>query len=361
MARIEFRPEFKNQVVQFIVGKCVNGKPPRGTMKEAQLKFNISRQSCTRLWNAAKKQQAAGQVIQLVNNKKTRYYPKRVAFDVHLLMSLHYSKRKNLLSLSANLKCSKTIVWRWVKAGLIRPHTSAIRPDLTAENKLLRMRFSLEALELDMILNRIRFNNMHNTIHIDEKGFYITKVSRQLFGSNGECLFDGKIGIFPFTKQVAAQRSSKNRPASTIETNPIESITKIVIKDCLITKIIPAIMAKWPDGASKYIKIQQDNAKPHISNDDPDFIQAANQNGFSMSLGNTVIAGAEVFEGAEGIEGSEHIAGAKVIEGAEDVEEAENIAGAEHIAGTEVIAGSEHIKGAKVIEGDKDVEGTEEV
>ncbi|KAG6392696.1 hypothetical protein SASPL_146920 [Salvia splendens] len=40
-------------------------------MKEAQLKFKISRQSCTRMWNAAKKQQAAGQAIQLVNNKKT--------------------------------------------------------------------------------------------------------------------------------------------------------------------------------------------------------------------------------------------------------------------------------------------------
>ena len=127
MDRIEFRPEFKNQVVQFIVGKCVNGKPPRGTMKEAQLKFKISRQSCTRLWNAAKKQQAACQAIQLVNNKKTRYYPKRVTLDVDFLVSLQYSKRSNLLSLSAGLKCSKTTVWRWVKAGLIRPHASAIR------------------------------------------------------------------------------------------------------------------------------------------------------------------------------------------------------------------------------------------
>ncbi|KAL1563487.1 hypothetical protein AAHA92_05949 [Salvia divinorum] len=34
-----------------------------------------------------------------------------------------------------------------------------------------------------------------------------------------------------------------------METKPIESITKQVIKDCLISKIIPAIMSKWPEGA----------------------------------------------------------------------------------------------------------------
>ncbi|KAG6390264.1 hypothetical protein SASPL_147996 [Salvia splendens] len=65
MARTEYSSEFKNQVVQFIIGKCVNGVPPRGTLKEAQLKFKICRQTTTRYWNAAKKQQANGEVIQL--------------------------------------------------------------------------------------------------------------------------------------------------------------------------------------------------------------------------------------------------------------------------------------------------------
>ncbi|XP_042051481.1 uncharacterized protein LOC121796763 [Salvia splendens] len=316
MGHQEYSSEFKNQVVQFIIGRCVGGVPPRGTLKEAQLKFTISRQTCTRWWNAAKKQQQRGTSVQLVSVKKVRHYPKRLQLDVDLLKSLHFSKRCNLLSVAVGLGCSKTTVWRWVKDGLIIPHTSAIKPNLTAANKLLRLRFTVESLEFDRILNKIRFMNMHNTIHIDEKWFYMTKgtqrfylapgeqephrtcknkkfiskimfmcaVCRPLFGVHGEVLFDRKIGIFPFTKQVAAKRSSKNRQTGTMETKPIESITTDVVRECLINKILPAIIAKWPDGATKVLKIQQDNARPHIKDNDPAFREAAQQSGFSISI-----------------------------------------------------------------------------
>ena len=43
------------------------------------------------------------------------------------------------------------------KAGLIRPNTLAIRPNLIAKNKLLRLRFTLKSLELGRILNRITY------------------------------------------------------------------------------------------------------------------------------------------------------------------------------------------------------------
>lgn len=49
-----------------------------------------------------------------------------------------------------------------------------------------------------------------------------------------------------------------------MEIKPIESINKLVIKQCLVEKIIPAIKAKWPIDSHRHIVIQQDNAKPHI-------------------------------------------------------------------------------------------------
>lgn len=49
-------------------------------------------------------------------------------------------------------------------------------------------------------------------------------------------------------------------------------------------QIIPAIKAKWPQGASRNILIQQDNAKPHISNNDPEFRAAASSDGFNIQL-----------------------------------------------------------------------------
>ncbi|XP_074304549.1 uncharacterized protein LOC141639289 [Silene latifolia] len=45
-----------------------------------------------------------------------------------------------------------------------------------------------------------------------------------------------------------------------------------------------AIKAKWPANASKNIYIQQDNARPHISDLDPDFRAAASLDGFNIHL-----------------------------------------------------------------------------
>ncbi|XP_074289597.1 uncharacterized protein LOC141614750 [Silene latifolia] len=153
-------------------------------------------------------------------------------------------------------------------------------------------------------------------IHIDEKWFYMTNpmcryyigsnealpyrsckskryitkvmflaaVARPTYKENGEVLFDGKIGIWPFTFQEPAKRRSKNREAGTLVTKPVESITKKVTKEAFINKVIPAIKQKWPTSASKNISIQQDNAKPHFNGKDKDFMEAATSNGFNIEL-----------------------------------------------------------------------------
>lgn len=49
-------------------------------------------------------------------------------------------------------------------------------------------------------------------------------------------------------------------------------------------QVIPAIKEKWPPFLPKNIIIQQDNARPHIMGDDPDFILAATSDGFNITL-----------------------------------------------------------------------------
>ena len=78
--------------------------------------------------------------------------------------------------------------------------------------------------------------------------------------------FDGKLGIWPFFQQVQAQQTSRNRPAGTLETKAIDSDTNVEYRDFLISRLLPAIREKWPlQDMNTPIKIQQDNAKPHIS------------------------------------------------------------------------------------------------
>jgi len=158
---------------------------------------------------------------------------------------------------------------------------------------------------------------MHNIIHIDEKWFYLTKKSenyyflldedelhrtcksknfiakvmflvaqaRPRFDAQGNEFFDGKIGVFPFFTKEPAKRTSANRVAGTMETKAMTLVNRDVIRSFFIEKVLLAIKAKWPrEALGSTIFIQLDNARTHISLDDPEFLQEATKYGFDICL-----------------------------------------------------------------------------
>ncbi|XP_057770715.1 uncharacterized protein LOC130990503 [Salvia miltiorrhiza] len=284
-------------IIEFLLEGSQNGKSSRGKITAAVQKWSCCRQTISRIWAAAKERRANGEVMSSVSKKMLRPRRKLVALDFQLIASLDLSKRSTIRKLACGVKCSKSTVGRWAKSGLIRAHSNAIKSDLTAPNKLLRLRFSLEALEYDSIMRSLTFKSMHNTVHIDEKWFYITKSAQRFYLTPEEiephrtCKNKKFITKVMFMCAVCrpvfganAKRNSKNRAAGTMEWKPIQSITKQVVKDCLIYQIIPAIKAKWPANACKTIFIQQDNARPHIQDSDPDFRAVASSDGFDIHL-----------------------------------------------------------------------------
>ncbi|XP_057791331.1 uncharacterized protein LOC131008473 [Salvia miltiorrhiza] len=273
-----------------------NGKPPRGKMKAMEEKFHVCRRTVSHIWAEAKQQQSQGHAINSSSKKIARPRRKRVEIDLELIASLDLTKRSTIRRIASGINCNKSTVGRWIDQGLIKAHTSALKPDLTTQNKLLRLRFCLDAIEIGRLSHNLRFKSMQNIRlnHIElartrtsyKKVMFICTVCRPLFAEDGSILFDGKIGIFPFTEMVAAKRSSKNRVAGTLEQKPIESVSKPVMRDYFINKIVPAIIAKWPSFASKDVFVQQDNARPHICNDDLEFREAATRDGFNINIVN---------------------------------------------------------------------------
>ncbi|XP_057791075.1 uncharacterized protein LOC131008200 [Salvia miltiorrhiza] len=212
----------KMMVVQFLLQNSKDGKPKYGKMKDADIKFNLGRRTITRFWAEAKKQKIQGQLINLTSTKRyTPRFTKCVQINIEQIQSLELCRRGTIRKLAFGIKCSKSTVGRWVNLGLIKAHVSAIKPDQTAPNKLLR----------------------------------------PIFDENGNVIFDGKISIFPFIEKVPAKRRSKNTSAGTLETKPLQSITTVVTKECFINK-----------------------AKSHISDLDPEFRQAASQKGFDIRI-----------------------------------------------------------------------------
>nr|XP_009590283.1 uncharacterized protein LOC104087497 isoform X2 [Nicotiana tomentosiformis] len=166
---------------------------------------------------------------------------KQIHVDINMVKEIPLCRRTNIRSLARAMDMSTSTIFRRIKEGAIRPHTNAIKPHLTEENKKARLQFCLSMIE------------------------------------------SGKIGIFPFVFKEPAKRNSKNRVAGTLETKPILSVTKDVTRTCLIEKILPAIRSKWPLSQSNApIFIQQDNARPHLSVNGLQFTEAARQDGFDI-------------------------------------------------------------------------------
>ncbi|OMP10453.1 hypothetical protein COLO4_04492 [Corchorus olitorius] len=143
--------------------------------------------------------------------------------------------------------CTKSIqrLWKRAKPYCVLRVPSGLKP----ENKIARLRFCLSMLE--------------------------TVVARPRFDAASNELFSGKIGVFPLVIKEPSKRSSVNRPAGTLETKPITTVNKDIMKTFLIDKVLPAIREKWPhDDMRSPIYIQQDNARPHVKCDDDDFKKA---------------------------------------------------------------------------------------
>ncbi|KAG3238252.1 hypothetical protein PI124_g16771 [Phytophthora idaei] len=117
---------------------------------------------------------------------------------------------------------------------------------------------------------------MHNVVHLDEKWFnedkdkrtgyglpgealplrrqksksfigktmFLAAAARPRYDSNGQVVFDGKIGIWDFTRQKVALRSSVNRPKGTLETKNLDTIDRAVYKRYLLEHVIPTIKRK---------------------------------------------------------------------------------------------------------------------
>ncbi|XP_074270954.1 uncharacterized protein LOC141594865 [Silene latifolia] len=269
----------RHRIVCLLFESCKNNKPEHGKMNEISAMFNVSRRCIHKIWTAAKNQRQGHVPINVRSKIKGKKGKERIPCPIQAIMALDVEKRTTLKRLGKAIGHAPSTCHRWVKEGLIKSHTNSIHPALSNDHKIIRLHFVIGKLVFDRILRCVMFKDMSHIIHIDEKWFYMTnpkcryyfgsnealpysscKSKRPTYKENGEVLFDGKLGIWPFTYQEPAKRKSKNRATGTIVTKPIESITK------------------------KDISIQQDNAKPHISGKDKEFKEAATSDGFNIIL-----------------------------------------------------------------------------
>lgn len=300
--------------------KQANGKLPWGTQSKLAREVGVHKSTICKLFKRIEEQKNRGECIDVSSKRfgrcgvQNQKHPNSEEWLGQVPLNLRGSYR----AFAGFLKCSYTHIYRLLKKGLLRAHTSPNKPSVSDGNKIERMKWVLSHIQPATSTQKPCFLDMQHTVHIDEKWFYLNPTtrrlyllpkeidpyrstksknysikvmfmaitSRPLYSEDGELLHDGKFGIFPFVVKERAKRRSVNRPAGTLETKVITKVTKIVIREMMVNKVIPEIREKWPSQLSKNIIIQQDNARPHLSNNDPHFREAATAEGFNMVLVN---------------------------------------------------------------------------
>lgn len=206
----------------------------------------------------------------------------------------------------------------------VKPQTPCVKPLLATKTKIERLRWArrwtVPTAEVPSGGTR-RFRGIGNVVCVDEKWFYICNVKQRYYVRDNEpapsrqaqhkshitkVMFlgaverprrnasnntdlDGKLGLYPFTRNKAAQRNSRNRAAGTMVTKTVE-VTKERYKKMMLDHVIPdtkSLFPRPPANASaedKIVWIQQDNARPHLINHDPEVRAAMQADGWDIWL-----------------------------------------------------------------------------
>jgi hypothetical protein len=292
-----------------------NGKLGKKDTTIVASQFGVKIRSVQRIWKQGKNQLAQNIPVVVANLKKGRCGPKAIPIDWEQLRNIPHKQRMTIEDVSSRLGVSKAKIQRALKKGLIRRHSSSVKPYLTDANKKTRLKWCIDMIDQGLV-DDPKFKDLFDFVFIDEKWFYLTQKSERYYllpdedephrtcknknyiprimflcvcarprFRNGECVFDGKIGCFPLVTYERAIRDSGNRLRGEQVIKPIQSITREVIRDFMINKVLPAIRAKWPrEDVNKPIFIQQDNAPSHLKVDDPQFCELAKQYGFDIRL-----------------------------------------------------------------------------
>lgn len=289
-----------------------------GAVSQVAKQHGVSRVTVTNIWNRGRASLETGASAMVVshNKKNCGRKSKDHSEAIANMSAIPLSNRGCLRSTSVATGIPLTALHKIVKAknGGIRKHTNTVKPVLTDENKEARVQYAMDNI------NGNHFDSMMDVVHVDEKWFFMKEVKKNYYLADGEeephrtskskrfiqkimflCAvarprwdttrnsqFHGKLGIWPFVHMVRAQRSSRNRPAGSMEMKPLPSIDRQVYKDFICNKVIPAINNKWPlCHRDNPIRIQQDNAKPHlIPADDQQLLEAVAATGLNISFRN---------------------------------------------------------------------------
>ncbi|ETW01378.1 hypothetical protein H310_06928 [Aphanomyces invadans] len=295
-----------------LLKRSTDGKVSRAIMNDVCAMFNVHQSTGWRIFQRGNERPPGGGPPDVNarlkgNNGRRRQYTVKEIEERIKAVPLHLRQTYRALSSATGL--SKNLLWRYIQSKWISRRSSWTRPAVTPEHKAARLAFCQSQYD-----NEGNINEMYSMVHIDEKWFYMTKLCRKFYlwcdeevpprplqskahitkvmflvaVARPRCGWDGKIGCWALVEESKALRSSVNRPAGARVIKTL-TVTREIYREYLIKSVIPAIKEKWvwPAGVQVgEIVIQQDNARPHVLENDVAVIRAGQSGGWSIVVRN---------------------------------------------------------------------------
>ena len=143
--------EVTKQVYQALLATSKNGTLGKKDTRIVADQFGVHIRSVQRIWKRGKTQLAQNIPVVVASLKKGRCGRKAMPLDLEQLRNIPLKQRMTIEDVSSKLGMSKTRIQRYLKKGLLRCHSSSIKPYLTYTNKKTRLKWCVDMIEQGLV------------------------------------------------------------------------------------------------------------------------------------------------------------------------------------------------------------------
>ena len=221
------REDEKIAIYAVLLSNSKNGRPRYGDVAEQARLNNVSTRTIRRIWTTG---QSARSFETIVPKRRKQTEIESLQEQV---AKLTRSKKMDIRTMAEALSIPRSTLHRHLKDGQIVRKHSSLKPLLTESNMQGRLNYALSFASASNGV--LRFDPMWDRVFLDEKFFYLRKVRNKFYLAPWEDVphqstrnkrfipsimflsavarprftngshFNGKIGIWPFVQEVAAQ------------------------------------------------------------------------------------------------------------------------------------------------------------
>ena len=130
----------RQQIYAALLERSARGRLKRNTTTIVAQMFQVSRYKVQRIWQRAKECRAQGIPVDVRSRKPKRSGCKKAQIDLFEVLSVPLHSRSTIRSLAKAIGVKRSTLHRWFKKGLLRHHSSTLKPLLTEENKRDRLK-----------------------------------------------------------------------------------------------------------------------------------------------------------------------------------------------------------------------------